>query len=119
DDNRVNQVLAMELLSGRGHSVTVAGKGREALALHERERFDVVLMDVQMPDMDGLEVTSAIREREKAGAPKTPIIAMTAHAMTGDRERFLAAGMDEYVSKPIRTNELMSAIDRVVGPAGD
>ncbi|HTF58186.1 MAG TPA: response regulator [Planctomycetota bacterium] len=119
DDNRVNQVLAMELLTGRGHSVTVAGKGREALALHERERFDVVLMDVQMPDMDGLEVTSSIREREKAGAPKTPIIAMTAHAMTGDRERFLAAGMDEYVSKPIRTNELMSAIDRVVAPSGD
>jgi len=119
DDNRVNQVLAMELLSGRGHSVTVAGKGKEALALHERERFDVVLMDVQMPDMDGLEVTATIREREKKGAPKTPIIAMTAHAMTGDRERFLAAGMDEYVSKPIRTNELMSAIDRVVAPAGD
>jgi CheY-like chemotaxis protein len=119
DDNRVNQVLAMELLTGRGHSVTVAGKGREALALHERERFDVVLMDVQMPDIDGLEVTSAIREREKAGAPRTPIVAMTAHAMTGDRERFLAAGMDEYVSKPIRADDLLDAIDRVVGPSGD
>ena len=115
EDNRVNQVLAMELLTQWGHSVTIANGGREALSFHERERFDVILMDIQMPDMDGFEVVSAIRGREQAGAPQTAVIAMTAHAMQGFRERCLASGMDEYVPKPIRTEELFSAIERATG----
>ena len=121
EDNRVNQFLAMELLTVRGHSVNVATGGREAIALYERDRFDLILMDVQMPDMDGLEAVAAIRAREKAGAPRTPIVAMTAHAMKGDRERFLEAGMDEYVSKPIRVEDLFDAIERVLPspPEGD
>jgi two-component system sensor histidine kinase/response regulator len=114
EDNRVNQFLAMELLTVRGHTVTVASGGREALGLHDREKFDLVLMDVQMPDMDGMEAVGVIRGREKSGARRTPIIAMTAHAMKGDRERFLEAGMDEYVSKPIRVEELFEAIERVL-----
>jgi CheY-like chemotaxis protein/HPt (histidine-containing phosphotransfer) domain-containing protein/anti-sigma regulatory factor (Ser/Thr protein kinase) len=116
EDNRVNQFLAMELLTVRGHSVTVATGGREALTLHDRERFDLILMDVQMPDMDGIEVVGEIRGREKAGVRRTPIVAMTAHAMKGDRERCLAAGMDEYVSKPIRVEELFEAVERVLPP---
>jgi signal transduction histidine kinase/CheY-like chemotaxis protein/HPt (histidine-containing phosphotransfer) domain-containing protein len=114
EDNRVNQFLAMELLTVRGHSVTVATGGREALVLHDRERFDLILMDVQMPDMDGVEAVKAIREREKVGHRRTPIVAMTAHAMKGDRERFLEAGMDEYVSKPIRVEELFESIEKVL-----
>jgi CheY-like chemotaxis protein/anti-sigma regulatory factor (Ser/Thr protein kinase) len=116
EDNRVNQFLAMELLTVRGHTVTVAAGGREALGLHDRERFDIILMDVQMPDMDGTAVVAAIRDREKAGVRRTPIVAMTAHAMKGDRERFLEAGMDDYVSKPIRVEELFEAIERVLPP---
>jgi CheY-like chemotaxis protein/HPt (histidine-containing phosphotransfer) domain-containing protein len=115
EDNRVNQILAMELLTQRGHSVTVASGGQEGLALHDRERFDVILMDLQMPDMDGFEAVSAIRAREHGGAPRTAIVAMTAHAMQGFRERCLAAGMDDYVSKPIRTDELFAALERVTG----
>jgi two-component system sensor histidine kinase/response regulator len=116
EDNRVNQFLAMELLTVRGHSVTVATGGRESLAIHDRERFDLVLLDVQMPDMDGIEVVKTIRKREAAGVRRTPVISMTAHAMKGDRERFLDAGMDEYVSKPIRVEELFEAIEKVMPP---
>jgi len=119
EDNRVNQFLAMELLTVRGHSVTVATGGREALGLHDRERFDLVLMDIQMPDMDGMEVVNLIRTREKEGAKRTPIVAMTAHAMKGDRERFIASGMDDYVSKPIRVEELFEAIERVLPPPAE
>src|SRR5205807_918407 len=97
----------------RGHTVSVANNGREALELLERARwegFDVVLMDVQMPEMDGLEATASIRARERATGRHIPIIAMTAHAMKGDRERCLEAGMDDYVSKPIQASVLLQVI---------
>jgi len=111
EDNAVNQRLAARLLEKQGHHVTVAGNGREALGRLEKGRFDLVLMDVQMPEMDGFETTAAIREREKLTSRHVPIIAMTAHAMQGDRERCLAAGMDGYVSKPIKLQELIGAIE--------
>ncbi len=114
EDSLVNQKLAIGLLSREGHTVTVAGDGREAVAAVAREEFDLVLMDVQMPEMDGLEAAAAIRAAE-AGTPRhVPIIAMTAHAMKGDRERCLAAGMDDYVSKPIRAGQLVATIERAV-----
>jgi len=106
EDNAVNQVLAVRLLEKRGHTVAVAGNGKEALAALEKQSFDLVFMDVQMPEMDGLEATAAIREKEKASGHHLPIIAMTAHAMAGDRERCLEAGMDDYLTKPIRPQEL-------------
>jgi signal transduction histidine kinase/CheY-like chemotaxis protein len=106
EDNRVNQRLATRLLEKRGHSVVVAADGREALAAIEKEGFDLVLMDLQMPEMDGFEATVAIREKERAGGARLPIVALTAHAMKGDREKCLAAGMDGYLTKPIRTPEL-------------
>ncbi len=106
EDNPVNQLVALRLLEKRGHRVVVANNGREALAALENETFDLVLMDVQMPEMDGFETTNAIREKEKATKAHLPIIAMTAHAMKGDRERCLQAGMDAYISKPINGQEL-------------
>jgi signal transduction histidine kinase/DNA-binding response OmpR family regulator len=110
EDNAVNQQLARRLLQKRGHTVVLAGNGREALASLDRQSFDLVLMDVQMPEMDGFEATAAIREKEKATGRHLAIIAMTAHAMKGDRERCLAAGMDGYVSKPVRPKELFEAL---------
>jgi PAS domain S-box-containing protein len=122
EDNAVNQKLATRLLEKWGHHVTVASTGKEALAAVERQAFDVVFMDVQMPEMDGLEATAAIRAQERATHLHLPIIAMTAHAMKGDRERCLAVGMDAYVSKPLRSEELYAALARVcpvlVPPAG-
>jgi PAS domain S-box-containing protein len=111
EDNLVNQKLALRLLERRGHAVTVAGNGREALAALQRQPFDVVLMDVQMPDMDGLEAAAAIRRDEHKTGTHVPIIAMTAYAMKGDRERCLAAGMDGYISKPIRASELFGRVE--------
>jgi CheY-like chemotaxis protein/HPt (histidine-containing phosphotransfer) domain-containing protein len=115
EDNAVNQKLALRLLEKQGHHVTVAGDGREALAALEQKPFDLVLMDVQMPEMNGFEATGAIRERERRreSGQHIPIIAMTAHAMKGDRERCLAAGMDDYVSKPIIARKLFEAIERL------
>ncbi len=113
EDNAVNQRLAIAVLEKRGHQVVLAGNGREALDALARERFDAVLMDVQMPEMDGFEATAAIRARE-VGSTHTPVIAMTAHAMKGDRERCLAAGMDGYVSKPLRPDELFAVLERLV-----
>jgi two-component system sensor histidine kinase/response regulator len=110
EDNAVNQRVAVRLLEKQGHTVVVASDGRKALEALARQHFDVVLMDVQMPVMDGVEATAAIREQEKASGIHVPIIAMTAHAMTGDRERFLASGMDGYVSKPIHGPSLLEAI---------
>jgi PAS domain S-box-containing protein len=112
EDNAVNQRLAVRLLEKQGHSVVVASTGREALKALKREPFDVVLMDVQMPEMDGFEATAAIREHEAIGRHQ-PIIGLTAHAMKGDRERCLAAGMDDYVCKPIHPQELYDAIARL------
>jgi two-component system, sensor histidine kinase and response regulator len=106
EDNAVNQRLVVRLLEKRGHRGEVAGNGREALAALEKARFDLVLMDVQMPEMDGFEATAAIREREKGNGSHQPIIALTAHAMKGDREKCLVAGMDGYLTKPIRAEEL-------------
>jgi CheY-like chemotaxis protein len=115
EDNLVNSRLAVRLLERRGHTVVVAANGRAAIAMWERERFDLVLMDVQMPEMDGLEATAEIRRRERRhpGAARVPIIAMTAHAMQGDEDRCLRAGMDAYVSKPIDAGRLAGAIERL------
>jgi len=111
EDNAVNRRLAEVLLRKQGHSVAVAENGRAAVALFDREAFDLILMDVQMPEMDGLEATSAIRKREEeAGSRRIPIVALTAHAMNGDRERCVAAGMDGYISKPIDPQELYRTI---------
>jgi len=113
EDNIVNQRVAMGLLSKRGHRVTVANNGREAVEAMERECFDAVLMDVQMPEMSGLEATTVIRDRERRlGTPRTRIIAMTAHAMKGDRERCVEAGMDDYLSKPVDPLALFAALER-------
>jgi PAS domain S-box-containing protein len=112
EDNVVNQRVAVGLLSKRGHEVTVAGNGREVLAAFDAGRFDVVLMDVQMPEMGGLEAAAAIRERERQTGGHIPIVAMTAHAMAGDRERCLAAGMDGYLAKPIDPLALFAAIEK-------
>jgi PAS domain S-box-containing protein len=106
EDNLVNQRLATRLLEKRGHHVAVAGNGRQALEALEKERFDLILMDMQMPEMDGFETTAAIRQRESANGQHLPIVALTAHAMKGDSEKCLAAGMDGYLSKPIRPQEL-------------
>jgi PAS domain S-box-containing protein len=115
EDNAVNQVLTVRLLEKRGYVVSVAGDGRQALRALEKEDFDLVLMDIQMPEMDGFETTAAIRERERSTHRHTPIIAMTANALKGDEERCLSAGMDAYVSKPIRTNDLFATIEKVLG----
>ena len=124
EDNAVNRTLVVQLLQKRGHRVTVVENGREALAALEREAFDVALMDVQMPELDGFEATAEIRARERTSGRRLPIVAMTAHAMKGDRERCLAAGMDGYVSKPLDRRKLYETIERlgssqvVAGPAG-
>jgi signal transduction histidine kinase/CheY-like chemotaxis protein len=112
EDNPVNQQLAVELLNMRGHSVKVAVNGVEVLAALDKETFDVVLMDVNMPEMDGFQTTAAIREREKKSGGHLPIIAITGFAMKGDRERCLAAGMDAYLCKPIRSKELFEAVEQ-------
>ena len=106
EDNRVNQRLATRLLEKRGHSVSLAGDGREALATLEKESFDLVLMDLQMPEMDGFEATAVIRKKEITSGGHQSIVALTAHAMKGDREKCLAVGMDGYLTKPIRPHEL-------------
>ncbi len=110
EDSIANQKLAMGVLKKWGHAVTVANNGVEAVHSWASQRFDLILMDIQMPEMDGLQATAEIREREKTTGTHTPIIAMTAHAMRGDREECLAAGMDGYVSKPVRMKELQAAI---------
>jgi len=112
EDNPVNQVLARRLLTKRGHAVTTAANGLEALVALEREPFDLILMDVQMPEMDGFEATSEIRGREQTTGRHLPIIAMTAHAMKGDEEQCLRAGMDGYITKPIRPEELFRIIEQ-------
>jgi CheY-like chemotaxis protein len=115
EDGLINQKVAVDLLRLHGHEVIVANNGREAVAALERDSFDVVLMDVQMPVMDGLEATAAIRERERKGRERTPIIAMTAAAMKGDREKCLAAGMDNYIAKPIDASDLLQALGDLDG----
>ena len=117
EDSLVNQKLAVGLLEKHGHAVVVANHGKEAVAAFESENFDLILMDVQMPEMDGFEATAAIRAKEKRAGTRIPIIAMTAHAMKGDRERCLEAGMDDYVAKPIRAKQLFERIESLLGTA--
>ena len=112
EDNMVNQMVAAGLLEHLGHTVKIAANGLEALAALEAEEFDVVLMDAQMPEMDGFEATRVIREKERTRGGRVPIIALTAHAMAGDREKCLAAGMDDYLSKPLRRERLEEALIR-------
>ncbi|HLY99963.1 MAG TPA: response regulator, partial [Candidatus Angelobacter sp.] len=117
EDNRVNQVLAARILEKQGHHVTIAVNGLEAIAVLKRSTFDLVLMDIEMPEMDGLEATRTIRQKEQPGDHRLPIIAMTAHAMTGDRDKYLTAGMDAYISKPIHAKQLLEMIERLCPPA--
>ncbi len=114
EDNVVNQTLAIRLLEKRGHSVVLAVNGRKAVETWQRERFDLILMDVQMPEMGGFEATAAIRQAELGGASHIPIVAMTARAMAGDRESCLEAGMDAYVAKPISAALLLATIESLV-----
>jgi CheY-like chemotaxis protein len=118
EDNAVNQRLAVRLLEKRGHRVVVAANGLEALAALKKESFELVFMDVQMPEMDGIEATVAIREEEKRSGEHVPVIALTAHAMKGDREKCLAAGMDGYLTKPIRPPELDEVLEEYVKSRG-
>jgi signal transduction histidine kinase/ligand-binding sensor domain-containing protein/ActR/RegA family two-component response regulator len=117
EDNAVNEMVAVRLLERMGHLVTVARNGREAVELAGDRRFDLAFMDVQMPELDGLDAAQAIRARERATGCRLPIIAMTAHAMRGDQERCLAAGMDGYVSKPIHAADIRAAVAQAVWPA--
>jgi CheY-like chemotaxis protein len=112
EDNAVNQQVAVGLLTRRGHLVTVVTNGRDAVEASAKETFDLILMDLQMPVMGGLEATATIRARERDTAAHIPIIAMTAHAMRGDRERCLDAGMDGYLSKPIEKDALYAAVEQ-------
>ncbi len=114
EDNPINLELASRLLEKMGHSVLTAGNGRQALAALEHAKFDVILMDVQMPGMDGLEATRLLRQREQVTGSHIPVIALTAHAMKSDRERCLSSGMDEYIAKPIRREELVDALVKVL-----
>jgi signal transduction histidine kinase/CheY-like chemotaxis protein/ligand-binding sensor domain-containing protein len=118
EDNAVNQALVARMIEKRGHAAITVSNGREALAALEQSSFDVILMDVQMPEMDGFEATAEIRKKEKPTGKHVPIIAMTAHTMTGDRERCLIAGMDSYVSKPIQPDELFRQIYACTQPPG-
>jgi len=111
EDNEINRELAIRLLTKRGHSVRVATNGKMVLEILETDQFDAILMDVQMPEMDGFETTAAIRRKETVSGMHIPIVAMTAHAMKGDRERCLESGMDEYVSKPVNAEELMEVLE--------
>ena len=116
EDNPVNQRIAQQMLRKRKLSVTLADDGRQAVDAFQSGRFDLVLMDVQMPEMNGFEAVAAIRALEHAqGRPHTPIVAVTAHAMVGDRERCLEAGMDAYLAKPLRRQLLFDLVDELLG----
>ncbi len=117
EDNPVNQKLALSLFEKAGHRPVLANDGNQAVELAKHERFDAIFMDVQMPGMDGLAATAAIRKNQEASGIHTPIIAMTAHALIGDKERCLAAGMDDYISKPIKLTELRAMLEKYAGPA--
>lgn len=114
EDNRINQMMAHRILEKNQHNVFIANDGLEALDALEKQAFDLTLMDIQMPKMDGMQATAAIRENEKKQGKRMPIIAMTAHAMKGDREMCLNAGMDDYITKPIKVDELLRKIERLV-----
>ena len=111
EDNIDNQLLTLHLLQKRGYRVVIANNGREALAAVERQRFELILMDIQMPEMGGLEATAAIRLKEKQGAKRVPIIALTANPISESREICLATGMDDYLQKPISRTRLFATLD--------
>ena len=117
EDNVVNQRLTVRLLEKRGHSVVVAADGAAALAAMEHDSFDLVLMDVHMPVMDGFQATATIRQREAVTGGHLPVIALTANAMKGDRERCLQGGFDDYVAKPIEAEQLLLTIERLIASA--
>jgi CheY-like chemotaxis protein len=119
EDGPVNQLLVKRLLEKAGHTVTVVETGAQAVEALARTHYDVVLMDIQMPEMDGFEATEAIRVGEGNGQRRVPVIALTAHAMEGDRERCLAAGMDGYLSKPIRSDVLFASLAEHTGTASE
>ena len=116
EDNIINQRLAQALLKKLGHIVIVANDGREAVDLFEAQAFDLVLMDVQMPRMDGFEATAMVRAKEMQTGTHVPIVALTAHAMTGDEQRCLSAGMDGYLTKPIQQKALRAALEKAWAP---
>jgi len=118
EDDSVSQVVVSSLLRKRGHEVAIAESGKLAMQLLDADRFDLAFMDVQMPDMDGLEATAAIRLREQDSGDHLPIVALTAHAMEGDRQRCIDAGMDDYLSKPVRSRDLDDVIARVMRSVG-
>lgn len=114
EDKKMNQVLAVALLKKKDWQVKVASNGQEALEILAKKSFDLILMDVQMPEMDGIEATAHIRKKEEKTKEHIPIIAMTAHAMKGDREKCLAAGMDDYISKPFRAQIFYQTIEELL-----
>jgi two-component system, sensor histidine kinase and response regulator len=118
EDNPINQAVALGMLQKQGHILTLAGNGREAVRCYQLERPDLILMDVQMPELDGMEATREIRAAEEGSGHHTPIIAMTAYAMSGDSERCLLAGMDAYLSKPLTKELLLKTIESVVTGGG-
>ena len=118
EDTPANQKLVRYVMGKRGHALEIAQNGREACELVQRHDFDVVLMDVQMPEMDGFTATAAIRKLENSRKARLPIIAMTAHALKGDREKCLAAGMDSYISKPIDGSEMIELVERLGNTRG-
>ncbi len=118
EDNEVNQLVAIRLLEKYGHSVTLAADGRKALIALEKKSFDLIFMDIQMPEMNGWQASEAIREKEKTTGQHIPIVAMTAHAMKGDEEKCISAGMDFYLTKPIRTKELLAVLNEIGGRKG-
>jgi len=119
EDNAVNQKLVSRILKKSGHEVAVAADGRQALEALNNDHFDLVLMDIQMPEMDGFEATGQLRRLEEKTGAHLPVIALTAHAMEGDQERCLAAGMDAYVSKPVKVDTLLETIYRLLSPIGN
>jgi CheY-like chemotaxis protein len=114
EDNPINQRLMTKMLEKMGHQVTLVENGKAVVERAAHDHFDLVLMDVQMPELDGLEATRQIRRREEAGGGHLPIVALTAHAMKGDRERCLESGMDGYLAKPVRWSELRAVIGQVL-----
>jgi CheY-like chemotaxis protein len=114
EDNKVNQTLAMRLLEKLGCHVTVVDNGRHAIDALAENEFDIILMDVEMPEMDGISATKEIRRREQDSKQHIPIVAVTAHAIVGDRERCLEAGMDDYLSKPVRINEIRAMLTKIL-----